>query len=124
MIFNISWTLVKNRDAGQTPFCIKDGGDIKSLCRYDLVKALKEEVKLPIQMHTHYTSGMGSATYLKAIEAGADVIDTANSALALGTSAATETMVAVLNDAGFETGIDLNQVSSLACYFKESEGLQ
>ena len=110
----------KLRDAGADSICIKDmAGILSPYAAYDLVKALKEEVKLPIQMHTHYTSGMGSMTYLKAIEAGADVIDTANSALALGTSQpATETMVAVLNDAGFETGIDLNQVSSLACYFK------
>ena len=56
------------------PICIKDMARIKSLSAYDLVKALKEEVKLPIQMHTHYTSGMGSMTYLKAIEAGADVV--------------------------------------------------
>ena len=108
------------RDAGADSICIKDmAGILTPYGAYDLVKALKEEVNLPIQMHTHYTSGMGSMMYLKAIEAGADVVDTANSALALGTSQpATETMVAVLNDAGYETGIDLNEVSTLAGYFK------
>ena len=87
---------------------------------YDLVKALKKEIGLPIQVHTHYTSGMGSMMYLKAVEAGADVIDTANSALALGTSQpATETMVAVLNEGPYDTGIDLNRLTGLAEYFKK-----
>ncbi|NLT95242.1 MAG: sodium-extruding oxaloacetate decarboxylase subunit alpha [Clostridia bacterium] len=109
------------KELGADSICIKDmAGILTPYAAYELVLALKKELALPIQMHTHYTSGMGSMMYLKAVEAGADVIDTANSALALGTSQpATETMVAVLNDSGYETGIDLTQVSSLAEYFKE-----
>lgn len=109
------------KELGADSICIKDmAGILTPYAAYELVAALKKELALPIQIHTHYTSGMGAMMYLKAIEAGADVVDTANSALALGTSQpATETMVAVLNDAGYETGIDLEQVSSLAEYFKE-----
>ncbi|MFZ7101896.1 MAG: sodium-extruding oxaloacetate decarboxylase subunit alpha [Peptococcaceae bacterium] len=109
------------KDLGADSLCIKDmAGILTPYAAYDLVKALKKELNLPIQMHTHYTSGMGAMMYLKAIEAGADVVDTANSALALGTSQpATETMIAVLNDGPYETGLDLAKVSTLAEYFKE-----
>ncbi|MDN5323500.1 MAG: hypothetical protein PWQ67_1954 [Clostridia bacterium] len=109
------------KDLGADSICIKDmAGILTPYAAYDLVKSLKQELDLPIQMHTHYTSGMGAMMYLKAIEAGADVIDTANSALALGTSQpATETMIAVLNDGPYETGLDLEKVSTLAEYFKE-----
>jgi len=109
------------KELGADSICIKDmSGILTPYAAYDLVIALKKELALPIQMHTHYTSGMGAMMYLKAIEAGADVVDTANSALALGTSQpATETMIAVLNEGGYKTGIDLEQVSLLAEYFKE-----
>lgn len=111
---------LKLKEMGADSICIKDmAGIMTPYFAYDLVSALKDKVGLPIQMHTHYTSGMGSMMYLKAVEAGADVIDCANSALALGTSQpATETMVAVLNDAGIDTGIDLDEVSTLADDFK------
>lgn len=111
---------LKLKEMGADSICIKDmAGIMTPYFAYDLVRALKDKVGLPIQMHTHYTSGMGSMMYLKAVEAGADVIDCANSALALGTSQpATETMVAVLNDAGIDTGIDLDEVSTLADDFK------
>ncbi len=111
----------KVKEMGADSICIKDmAGIMTPYFAYDLVSALKDKVGLPVQMHTHYTSGMGGMMYLKAIEAGADVIDCANSALALGTSQpATETMVAILNDAGADTGIDLDEVSTLADYFKE-----
>ncbi|MGI6227220.1 MAG: sodium-extruding oxaloacetate decarboxylase subunit alpha [Peptococcales bacterium] len=123
-IYNLEYYLKMGRELkelGADSICIKDmAGILTPYAAYDLVSALKKELGLPIQMHTHYTSGMGSMMYLKAIEAGADVVDTANSALALGTSQpATETMVAVLNDAGYETGINLDEVSSLAEYFKD-----
>ncbi|SMB84626.1 pyruvate carboxylase subunit B [Desulfonispora thiosulfatigenes DSM 11270] len=108
------------KDSGADSICIKDmAGLLSPTGAFDLVKALKNELKLPIQMHTHYTSGMGSMMYLKAIEAGADVIDTANSALALGTSQpATETMVAVLNEGAYTTGINLEDLVPLSEYFK------
>jgi len=123
-IYDIGYYIKMGRELkelGADSICIKDmAGILSPYEAYDLVKALKEEVGLPIHMHTHYTSGMGAMMYLKAIEAGADIIDTANSALALGTSQpATETMITVLNDGPYETGIDLTKVSELAEYFKE-----
>lgn len=109
------------KEMGADSICIKDmAGIMTPYFAYYLVSALKDKVDLPVQMHTHYTSGMGAMMYLKAVEAGADVIDCANSALALGTSQpATETMVAVLNDAGANTGIDLDRVATLAQDFKD-----
>ncbi|MFZ5942648.1 MAG: sodium-extruding oxaloacetate decarboxylase subunit alpha [Bacillota bacterium] len=123
-IYDLQYYLKLGRDLkelGADSICIKDmAGILSPYAAYELVKSLKDEIALPIQMHTHYTSGMGAMMYLKAIEAGADVVDTANSALALGTSQpATETMVAVLNEGGYTTGIDLDQVSTLAEYFKD-----
>ena len=86
---------------------------------YELVKAMKKKVKIPIQLHTHYTSGVASMTYLKAIEAGVDVVDTALSPLALGTSQPpTEPLVATLQGTEYDTGIDLNLLTEIAEYFK------
>ena len=112
----------KLKNLGADSICIKDmAGILTPYFAYDLVKELKKETKLPIQMHTHYTSGMGAMMYLKAIEAGADVVDTANSAMAMGTSQpATETMIATLNDAGYDTGMNLDSVSEATEYFKET----
>ena len=74
-------------NAGAASICIKDmAGLLTPYGTYDLVKALKETVKIPIQLHTHYTSGLASMVLLKGIEAGVDVIDTAMSPLAMGTS--------------------------------------
>ncbi len=85
---------------------------------YDLVKALKETVKIPIQLHTHYTSGLASMAELKAIEAGVDIIDTAMSPLALGTShAPTESMVAALQGTEYDTGLDLKQLDKIRAHF-------
>ncbi|MCQ4950868.1 oxaloacetate decarboxylase subunit alpha, partial [Bittarella massiliensis] len=83
---------------GADSICIKDmAGLLTPYTVYDMVKALKENVKIPIQLHSHYTSGLASMVLLKGIEAGADVIDTAISPLALGSShAPTESMVAAL----------------------------
>ncbi len=79
---------------------------------YDLVKALKETVKIPVQLHTHYTSGLASMALLKGIEAGVDIIDTAMSPMALGTShAPTETMVAALQGTEYDTGLDLKKLN-------------
>ena len=89
-----------------------------SLCSLWVGKALKENIKVPIQIHTHYTSGVASMTYLKAIEAGCDVVD-AISPLALGTSQPpTESMVATLKDSKYDTGLDLNKLNEIAEYFK------
>ena len=84
-------------ETGANSICIKDmAGLLTPFVAYDLVKALKENVKIPIQLHTHYTAGMASMTLLKAVEAGVDIVDTALSPLAMGTSQPpTETFVAV-----------------------------
>ena len=107
---------------GADSVCIKDmAGLLSPFDAYDLVSQLKKAYpELLLQMHTHYTSGMGSMTYLKAVEAGADVIDTAISPFALGTSQpATETMVAVLRETPYETGLDLEALDEIATYFKK-----
>lgn len=107
---------------GADSICIKDmAGILKPYTAYDLVKALKAEVKLPVQIHTHYTSGMASIMYMKAIEAGADIVDTAVSSMALGTSQPpAETIVASLEDTPYGTGLDLTALAEIAEYFKET----
>ena len=85
----------------------------------ELVQALKEGSSLPIQMHTHYTSGVASMTYLKAVEAGADVIDTAMSPFSMGTSQpATEVMVETFKGTPYDTGLDQNLLAEIAEYFR------
>ena len=85
----------------------------------ELVKALKETVKIPIQLHTHYTSGVASMTYMKAVEAGVDVIDTAMSPFALGTSQpATEVMVETFKGTPYDTGLDQKLLAEIADYFR------
>ncbi|MCM1227837.1 MAG: oxaloacetate decarboxylase subunit alpha [Clostridium sp.] len=106
-------------DAGADSICIKDMAAL--LTPYEtekLVKALKAAVKIPIQLHTHYTSGLASMCLLKGIEAGVDVIDTAMSPLALGTShAPTESMVAALQGTEYDTGLDLVLLTEIRDYF-------
>jgi oxaloacetate decarboxylase alpha subunit len=109
-------------EMGADSICIKDmAGILKPYAASELVKALKKRIKkLPVQLHTHYTSGMASMMYIKAIEAGADVIDTAISAMALGTSQpAVEPLVATLAGTPYDTGLDLTALSEIAEYFKE-----
>lgn len=105
--------------AGADSICIKDMAAL--LTPYEtetLVKALKKAVKVPIQLHTHYTSGLASMCLMKGIEAGVDVIDTAMSPLALGTShAPTESMVAALQGTEYDTGLDLVQLTEIREYF-------
>ena len=106
-------------EAGADSICIKDMAALLTPYRTaELVKALKESVNLPIQLHTHYTSGLASMCLLKGIEAGADVIDTAMSPLALGTShAPTESMVAALQGTEYDTGLDLVLLNEIRTYF-------
>ena len=106
-------------EMGADSICIKDmSGLLTPYEAYDLVKALKESTKLPIDIHTHYTSGVASMTLLKAIEAGADIIDTAISPLALGTSQpATEVMVQTLKGTPYDTGRNIEKLSEIAKYF-------
>ena len=85
---------------------------------YDLIKTLKETVKIPIQLHTHYTTGLASMTILKAVEAGVDVVDTAISPMAMGTSQApTEAIVATLKGTPYDTGLDLAALDKICKYF-------
>ena len=115
------WTNIarQTEEMGADSICIKDMAGL--LLPYEaekLVHALKETVKIPIQLHTHYTSGVASMTYLKAIEAGCDVIDTAISPFALGTSQpATEVMVETLKNTPFDTGLDQKKLAEIAEYF-------
>lgn len=98
------------QDMGADSLCIKDmAGLIAPGDAYDLVKALKKAVKIPIQLHSHYTSGMASMSYLKAIEAGVDIIDTALAPFALRSSQpALEPIVVALQDTERDTGLDLS----------------
>ena len=106
---------------GADSICIKDmAGLLTPYVAYELVSEIKKAVKIPLQLHTHFTSGVGDMTYLKAVEAGVDVIDTAMSPLAYGTSQpATEAMVATLKDTPYDTGLDLDQLSDIAAYFTQ-----
>ena len=101
---------------GADSIAVKDmAGLITPYVAYDLVKALKEQVGLPVQLHTHYTSGFGTAALLKAIEAGVDVVDCAISAMAMSTSQPpTETVVAALKGTERDTGLDLGQLADIA----------
>lgn len=108
------------QEMGADSICIKDmAGLLLPYAAYELVKALKESIKIPIQLHTHYTSGAASMTYLKAIEAGCDIVDCAISPMAMGTSQPpTESLVATLKDTPYDTGLDLNLLSEIAEYFR------
>ncbi|HOL84451.1 MAG TPA: oxaloacetate decarboxylase subunit alpha [Thermoclostridium caenicola] len=108
-------------EMGADSICIKDmAGLLVPYQAYELVKALKESVKVPVQLHTHYTSGVGSMTYLKAIEAGVDVVDCALSPLAMGTSQPpTEPLVATLKGTAYDTGYELGLLSEIAEYFSK-----
>lgn len=107
-------------DMGANSICIKDmAGLLLPYAATELVGALKQATKLPIQLHTHYTSGVASMTYLKAIEAGVDVVDTAMSPFALGTSQpATEVMVETFKGTPYDTGFDQNLLAEIADYFR------
>ena len=104
---------------GADIICIKDmAGILLPYTAYELVKGIKKVVKVPVHLHTHQTSGTGNLTYLKAIEAGVDIIDCALSALGNGTSQpATEPMVAVLQGTEYDTGLDLKTLNELSSYF-------
>ncbi len=106
---------------GCDSLCIKDmAGLISPHAAYDLVKALKEEISIPVNLHSHCTSGMAPLSYLSACEAGVDIIDTAMSPLAWGTSQPpTETMVAALRGTPYDTGLDLDAFTEVTAYFKE-----
>ncbi len=107
-------------NCGADSICIKDmAGLLTPYNAFELVSALKKAVKIPIQLHTHYTSGVASMTYLKAIEAGVDVVDCALSPLAMGTSQPpTEPLVETLKGTKYDTGLDLDALTEISDYFK------
>ncbi|MFB8530723.1 oxaloacetate decarboxylase subunit alpha [Enterococcus casseliflavus] len=109
----------KMADLGADSICIKDmAGVLTPQTGYELVSRIKDAVDLPLEVHTHATSGIAEMTYLKVAEAGADIIDTAISSFAGGTSQpATESVTIALEDCGFATGLDLQKVAEIAEHF-------
>ncbi|MCD8120165.1 MAG: oxaloacetate decarboxylase subunit alpha [Lachnospiraceae bacterium] len=110
----------KVEDMGADSICVKDmAGLLLPYKATELITALKDTVSIPIQLHTHYTSGVASMTYLKAVEAGVDVIDTAMSPFALGTSQpATEVMVETFRGTPYDTGLSTQALAEIADYFR------
>jgi oxaloacetate decarboxylase alpha subunit len=106
---------------GADSLCIKDmSGLLKPYEGYELVKALKKAVDIPIEIHSHATTGMSVATLVKCAEAGADILDTVISSLAMGTShSPTETMVEIFKGTAYDTGLDINLLLEIAAYFRE-----
>lgn len=109
------------QEMGCHSICIKDmSGLLKPYVAEDLVKKLKEALDIPVELHTHCTSGFGHATYLKAVEAGVDVIDCALAPFASDTSQpCTETMIRMLEGTEHDTGIDVQQLTPISKYFLE-----
>lgn len=107
-------------DMGADVICIKDmAGLLLPYDAYSLVKKLKETVKVPIHLHTHNTTGTGDMTYLMAAQAGVDIVDTALSPLANGTSQpSTEALVATLKGTDRDTGLDLTELTDIAAHFR------
>ena len=108
------------KEMGVSSICIKDmAGILTPQNAYDLVSAIKDAVDLPVVMHTHCTAGMAFMTYLKGVEAGADVIDTAISPFSGGTSQpATESMFCALKELGYDVSLDEKTLYEIADYFK------
>lgn len=105
---------------GADSICIKDmSGILLPYTAYELVSKLKNEVKIPLQLHSHFTSGVANQTYMKGVEAGVDIIDTALSPFSMGTSQpSTESMIASLKNSPYDTGLDLSLVADIADYLK------
>ncbi|MGI5075012.1 sodium-extruding oxaloacetate decarboxylase subunit alpha [Treponema vincentii] len=106
---------------GADSICIKDmAGLLKPFDAFDLVTAIKKKTSIPINIHTHATTGLSVATLLKAAEAGADILDTAISSMSMGTShSPTETMVEIFRGTEMDTGLDINLLLEIAAYFRE-----
>ena len=106
-------------EMGANSICIKDmAGLLRPYDAYELVKMIKEKVSVPVELHTHYTSGLASMTVMKAVEAGCDIVDTAISPMAMGTSQPpTESIVAALAGTEYDTGLDLAELDKICRYF-------
>ena len=114
-------TAKKLEELGADSLCLKDmAGLLTPYVASDLIKKLKANLDIPIDVHTHCTSGMASMMYLKAVEAGADIIDTALASFASGTSQPpTQSLVAALADSEYDTGLDLKELNKIDEHFKE-----
>jgi len=114
-------TALHLRDMGADSICIKDmAGLISPYASYELVRALKDNVDLPIQLHTHYIGGLAIAALIKGVEAGVDIIDTASVPMAFGLSQPpVETIVRALQDTEWDTGLELHQLFDIATYFEQ-----
>lgn len=110
----------KLEEMGADSLCVKDmAGLLVPYEASELIGALKEAVNIPIDIHTHYTSGVAAMTYMKAVEAGADIIDTAMSPFAMGTSQpATEVLVETFKGTPYDTGLDQQLLAEIADYFR------
>ncbi|MEK6266142.1 MAG: pyruvate carboxylase subunit B, partial [Clostridium sp.] len=110
----------KMENAGADSICIKDmAGILTPDAAYELISKVKKAIKVPIELHSHCTSGIASMTYMKAVEAGVDIIDTAISPFAEGTSQpCTESMAVVFKEGERNPGLDLEALSEVAAYFK------
>jgi len=108
-------------DIGADSICIKDmAGLLKPYEGYDLVKAIKKVTDLPVEIHTHATTGMSVGTLVKCAEAGAEILDTAISSMAMGTShSPTETMVEIFKGTEYDTGLDIDLLLDIAAYFRK-----
>ncbi len=114
-------TALRLKDMGADSICIKDmAGLLAPYAAYDLVKALKANVGLPVQLHTHYIGGLAISTLLKAAEAGIDIVDTASVPMAFGSSQPpVETIVRALQDSEWDTGLDLHLLFEIATHFEQ-----
>ncbi len=114
-------TALRLKDMGADSICIKDmAGLLAPYASFELVKAMKENVQLPLQLHTHYIGGLAIAALLKAAEAGVDIIDTASVPMAFGSSQPpVETIVRALQDTPWDTGLDLHALFNIATHFEQ-----
>ena len=114
-------TALKLREMGADSICIKDmAGLLSPYAAYELVKMLKENLDVPIQLHTHYIGGLAIAALLKAAEAGVDIVDTASVPMAFGSSQPpVETIVRALQDSERDTGLDLHKLFEIANHFEQ-----
>ena len=106
-------------ELGADSICIKDmAGVLTPATGFELVSRIKDSIALPLEVHTHATSGISEMTYLKVAEAGADIIDTAISSFSGGTSQpATESVAIALSGLGFDTGLKMDKLEEIANYF-------
>jgi len=108
-------------DMGCTSICIKDmAGLLKPYVAFELVSRLKENISVPLALHSHATTGMSTTTIAKACEAGVDLVDSSISSMAMTYGhSATESVVAVLDGTEHDTGLDLEELEEISAYFRE-----